>query len=109
LGQLELWPRGLQGWAIPAFEAAYWVRHSEQGNGYVTEGLRLLTNYAFESMGAQRIELGIDAKNARSVAVAQRNGFVLEGRLRHTAIEDDGELVDNLIFSLVPSDPRWPR
>ncbi|MGH2344608.1 MAG: GNAT family N-acetyltransferase, partial [Chloroflexota bacterium] len=74
LGQLELWPRGPQGWIIPAFQAAYWVRQSEQGNGYVTEGLRLLTDYAFESLGAQRIELGIDAKNVRSVAVAQRNG-----------------------------------
>jgi RimJ/RimL family protein N-acetyltransferase len=108
LGQLELWPRGPQGWAIPAFKLAYWVRQSEQGHGYVTEGLRLLTDYAFQLLGAQRVELGIDAKNARSVAVAERNGFVLEGRLRHTAIEEDGALVDNLIFSLVPTDPRWP-
>jgi ribosomal-protein-serine acetyltransferase len=109
LGQLEMWPRGPQGWAIPAFELAYWVRRSEQGHGYVTEGLRLLIDYAFESLGAQRIELGIDALNTRSVAVAQRNGFVLEGRLRHTGIEDDRTLVDNLIFSLVPTDPRRPR
>jgi RimJ/RimL family protein N-acetyltransferase len=86
---------------------AYWVRQSEQGHGSITEGLRLLTDYAFDSLGAQRVELGIDAQNARSIAVAQRNGFVLEGRLRHTGIEDDRTLVDNLIFSLVPSDPRW--
>lgn len=109
LGQLEMWARGPQGWAIPAFELAYWVRESEQGNGYITEGLRLLTDYAFECLGAQRVELGIDAQNVRSVAVAKRNGFILEGRLRHTGIEEDRTLVDNLIFSLVPADPRWPR
>jgi len=108
LGGLEIWPRGPHGWSIPAFKLAYWVRQSEQGHGYVTEGLRLLTEYAFESLGAQRVELGIDAKNARSVAVAQRCGFVLEGTLRHTGIELDGTMVDNLIFALIPSDPRQP-
>ncbi len=105
LGQLELWPRGPAGCAIPAFTMAYWVRRSEQGHGHVTEGVRLLTAYAFQSLGAQRVEFGIDAKNARSVALARRCGFVLEGRLRHTGIEDDGTLVDNLIFALVPTDP----
>ena len=99
-------PADPRGWAIPAFTMAYWVRQSEQGHGYVTEGVRLLTGYAFQSLGAQRVELGIDAKNARSVALARRCGFVLEGRLRHTGIEDDGALVDNLIFALVPTDPR---
>jgi RimJ/RimL family protein N-acetyltransferase len=107
LGQLELWPRGPHGWAIPAFEMAYWVRLSAVGHGYATESVRLLADYAFTGLGAQRVELGIDAKNARSVALARRCGFVLEGRLRHTGIEDDGTLVDNLIFALVPADPRW--
>lgn len=106
LGQLELWPRGPDGWAIPAVTLAYWVRQAEVGHGYATEGVRLLTAYAFEALGAQRVELGIDAKNARSVAVARRCGFVLEGRLRHTGIEADGTLVDNLVFALVPTDPR---
>jgi len=106
LGQLELWPRGPAGWAIPAFELAYWVRQSEQGKGYATEGVRLLTDYAFQSLGAQRVELGIDAKNVRSIAVARRCGFVLEGCLRHTGIEEDGVLVDNLIFALIPADPQ---
>jgi RimJ/RimL family protein N-acetyltransferase len=106
LGQVELWPRGAQGWTIPAFVLAYWIRASAQGHGYVSEGVRLLTAYAFEELGAQRVELGIDAKNVRSVAVARRCGFVQEGCLRHTGVEEDGTLVDNLIFALVPSDPR---
>jgi RimJ/RimL family protein N-acetyltransferase len=109
LGQVELWPRGPQGWDIPAFEMAYWVRQSEVGHGYATEGVRLLADHAFDVLGAQRVELGIDAKNARSVALARRCGFVQEGLLRHTGIEDDGTLVDNLIFALVPTDHRWPR
>jgi RimJ/RimL family protein N-acetyltransferase len=107
LGQLEMWPRGPQGWDIPAVVLAYWVRQSAVGQGYATEGVRLLADYAFRSLGVQRVELGIDAKNARSVALARRCGFVEEGRLRHTGIEEDGMLVDNLIFALVPTDPRW--
>ena len=59
------------------------------------------------TLRVQRVELGIDAKNARSVALARRCGFIKEGCVRHTGIEDDGSVVDNLIFALVPSDPRW--
>lgn len=106
LGQLELWPRGPRGWVIPAFELAYWVRHSEVGQGYATEGVCVLTDYAFTALRAQRVELGIDAKNGRSIALAQRCGFVLEGCRRHSDVEDDGMLVDNLIYALIPSDPR---
>lgn len=106
LGNIEL---AVKQWRLPWFMIAYWVRKSEAGNGYVSEAVRVLTDYAFDSLGAKRVELGIDARNQRSVAVAERLGFHLDGRLRNTELESNGELVDNLCYSLTPADPRWPK
>ena len=105
LGGLWLGPLGLNGWQIPAFELAYWLRVSALGQGYATEGVRLLMDYAVEVLGTQRLELSIDARNERSLALARRLGFKEEGRLRHLALEREGILVDDITFAFVPNHP----
>lgn len=107
LGGSGLHPRG-NAWDVPALEIGYWVRASAEGHGYVAETVRLLADYAFNSLGAQRVMIHCDARNTRSAAVAERLGFVREALLRHDARAADGELRDTLVFSLIPSDPRWP-
>lgn len=100
----------VRGWDVPAFEIGYWIRASAEGHGYVAETVRLLTDFAFESLGAQRVMIRCDARNARSAAVAERLGFVHEAHLRNEVrTHTDGALRDTLIFSLIPSDPRWPE
>ena len=106
LGNIDL---VVKQWRLPWFMIAYWIRQSAAGNGYVTEAVRLLTDYAFDTLHAKRVELAIDAKNERSVSVAERLGFHLDGRLRNTEIENDGELVHNLVYSLTPDDSRWAK
>jgi ribosomal-protein-serine acetyltransferase len=95
-------------WQVPAFEIGYWVRRSSEGKGYVTEAVRLLTDYAFAELAAQRIMIRCDARNTRSAAVPRRLGFVEEALIRNEAIAADGTLRSTLIFSLTPNDPRWP-
>lgn len=106
LGGLGLRPREPDGWAVPAFSLGYWIRVSEQGHGYVTEAVRLLTTFVLESLHAQRVEITCDARNTRSIAVAERVGFVREGRLRNVWRDADGTLADELVFALTPADPR---
>ena len=107
LGGSGLHPRG---WDVPAFEIGYWIRASAEGHGYVAETVRLLADFAFESLGAQRVMIRCDARNTRSAAVAERLGFVREARLRNEVrTHTDSALRDTLIFSLIPSDPRWPE
>lgn len=106
LGNVELVAKQ---WRLPWFMLAYWIRKSEEGNGYITEAMRLLTDYAFDTLHAQRVELNIHAMNQRSVAVAERLGFHLDGRLRNTEMENDGAMVDNLSYALTPTDPRWAK
>jgi ribosomal-protein-serine acetyltransferase len=95
-------------WEIGYFEIGYWLRQSAEGHGYMQEAVRLITDYAFDTLKAQRVEIRCDARNRRSAAVAERLGFVREAQLRHHERATDGSLRDTLIFALVPSDPRWP-
>lgn len=91
-------------WEHRRFEIGYWVRAAAVGHGYATEAVGLLVDLAFGQLGAQRLFLRCDARNAASRRVAQKNGFVLEGQLRNDHVVPDGTLSDDLVFALVPSD-----
>ncbi len=90
-------------WEAGYFEIGYWVRASAAGQGYVTEAVKLLVDYAFTQLHANRVEIRCDERNERSAAVARRLGFVQEGRLRN-AFTHRGELRTTLVFSLTPED-----
>ena len=92
-------------WEVPQFEIGYWVRRTHEGQGYVSETVRALARFAIATLGAQRVEIHCSHRNTRSQRVAERCGFVLEGRLRNRLREPDGELRDTMIYSLVPDDP----
>jgi RimJ/RimL family protein N-acetyltransferase len=95
-------------WDVGVFEIGYWIRRSAEGRGYVTEAVRLQTDFAFTRLGANRVFIRCDARNTRSAAVPHRLGFVREALLRNDMRDPAGELRDTLMFALIPSDPRWP-
>jgi RimJ/RimL family protein N-acetyltransferase len=88
-------------WHARKFEIGYWCRTKYVGNGYVTEMVNGLTAFAFEHLGANRVEIRCDARNFRSAAVAKRCGFLQEGILRHDALGVDGDLRSTLVFSKI--------
>lgn len=87
-------------WDIPKFEIGYWCRLSEQGKGYVTEGVRGLTQMAFSRLGAARVEIRCDDLNSKSYAVAERLGFQLEAVLRNDSRSPKGELRSTRVYAL---------
>jgi len=91
-------------WDTGYFEIGYWIRASAEGHGYVTEAVRLLANYAFDTLKANRLEIRCDEQNLRSAAIPQRLGFVQEGRLRNNTTTPDGKLRNTLVFSLIPGE-----
>ncbi len=91
-------------WDTGYFEIGYWIRASAEGHGYITEAVRLLANYAFDTLKANRLEIRCDELNARSAAIPQRLGFVREGCLRNDATAPDGRIRNTLIFSLIPGE-----
>lgn len=103
LGGTGLHPRD---WAIPYFEIGYWIRVSAEGHGYMAEAVQLLVDFAFGSLGANRLEIQCDERNERSAAVARRLGFTQEGLLRNDDKGMDGSLRNTLVFSLITGDRR---
>jgi ribosomal-protein-alanine N-acetyltransferase len=50
-----------------------------EGQGYMTEGMRLVLDYAFGELGLHRLEANIQPGNTASIALVGRCGFVKEG------------------------------
>ncbi|HWI61083.1 MAG TPA: GNAT family protein [Symbiobacteriaceae bacterium] len=90
-------------WERRVFEIGYWVRATEQGKGYITEAVRLLTTLAFERFGARRVEMRMNSRNERSWRVPERLGFKLEGVLRN-ATPDPDKPGDERIYGMIPED-----
>lgn len=77
-------------WAIPKFEIGYWLDQSMEGKGYMTEAVAAITSFAFQELGARRIEIRCDEENSKSRSVAERVGYELEGVLRNNDQGIDG-------------------
>ena len=99
LGNAEL---EVVSWEDCTFGIGYWLRHSAQGHGYMSEAVRLLCALAFESLGAARVHIKCDVLNTRSANVARRLGFVQEALLYNERRNTAGELQDTLVFALIP-------
>jgi RimJ/RimL family protein N-acetyltransferase len=95
-------------WAVPKFEIGYWLRTGYERQGYMTEAVAGITNFAFVHLGAKRVEIRCDALNERSAAIPRRLGFEQEACLRNDDRDHySGELRDTLIFArLTPVESR---
>lgn len=91
-------------WELRSFEIGYWVRASEEGRGYVSETVQVLTRFAFEQLGANRVEIRMDTRNERSRRVPERLGFTLEGTLRNATLGTDGQPRDSHVWAMVPGE-----
>ena len=88
-------------WDVPSCEIGYWQRTSMSGQGYVTEAVNTLTMFAFETLGAQRVQIRCGADNHRSAGVAERTGYTLEGTLRNVvrSVARDNRLEAMLVYA----------
>jgi ribosomal-protein-serine acetyltransferase len=91
-------------WEIRYFEIGYWLRKSAEGHGYMAEAVKLLVDYAFNELKANRLEIRCDERNERSASIPKRLGFAQEARLRNESTSPEGELRNTLIFGLIPDD-----
>jgi RimJ/RimL family protein N-acetyltransferase len=89
-------------------EVGYWLRREARGRGAASTGVRLVSNWAFEELGIQRMNLMTSPENVASQRVAERAGFTREGLLRAWMPTSNGRR-DCVMFSLLAADPsRMP-
>jgi RimJ/RimL family protein N-acetyltransferase len=62
--------------------------------------------YAFETLGAVRVEWHTDTRNDRSQRAIERLGAVREGVLRRQKLRADGTWRDTVQYSM--TDAEWP-
>ncbi len=98
IGQLNLF-KGIP--YTDGFEIGYRMfRPEDRGKGYMTEALRLFTDYLFELKPINRLQVCFDLDNHASRIVAEKCGFISEGVLRG-CIFHKGVYVDICITSML--------
>lgn len=81
-------------------EIWYWLGEPFWGRGIMTEALVAVTRYAVETHGLTRVYALPFAWNAASCRVLEKAGYVLEARLRRSAVKD-GQIVDQMQYACI--------
>lgn len=81
----------------------YWLDGDLRGQGYMTEAVGRLSEYAFRDMGLHRVQAGCLPENNASHRVLLKNGFKPEG-ISRGYIKINGVWRDHLIFSKLATD-----
>lgn len=94
------------GWIQAAHRSAsvsYWLGEEFTGRGLATSALVLISRFAFETLGLNRLEISASLQNPASIAVATRAGFAQEGTCREYEFIN-GHFEDHLRLSLLAKD-----
>jgi N-acetyltransferase len=81
-----------------------WLAPSQQRTGANTECKLLLLTHAFETLGANRVELKTDVLNQKSRDAIERIGARQEGVFRRHVITASGRVRDTVYFSIIDSE-----
>ena len=83
----------------------YAVGEPHAGDGYMSEGIELVLKHAFGTLGLHRLEANIQPGNERSIALAKRAGFRLEG-FSPRYLRIDGRWRDHERWAILAEDMR---
>jgi RimJ/RimL family protein N-acetyltransferase len=89
-------------------ELGYALQSEHWRQGYMSEALRALLDYAFGPMNVRRLEADVDPRNAASLAILARLGFQREGLLRERW-DVEGDIQDSIFLGLLDRDWKARR
>lgn len=81
-----------------------WYGREFWGTGLNKHCKFLLLQFAFDTMGFERVEFRADNNNARSIAAMKSIGCKVEGVLRSNTFKPDGTRRDSIILSIIKQD-----
>lgn len=73
---------------------------TQRGQGYGTEAVRLLLDFAFKDLNLHRVYLHVFSTNPAALRMYEKTGFVREGLLRKAA-HIDGAYVDVVVMGIL--------
>ena len=70
------------------------------GNGYTTEAVSLIVEFAFNELHLHRVEAGVMLSNIGSMRVLEKSGFHREG-IEQKGVKINGQWQDHQIFAII--------
>jgi len=95
----------------PGFGTAEWgfaLGSAFWGNGMFAQGARLVLDFAFDTIGVQRLEARAAVANGRGNGALRKVGAVQECVLRRSFLRN-GQLLDQALWSILASDWQLMR
>jgi RimJ/RimL family protein N-acetyltransferase len=89
-------------------EIGYLVKKEARRTGVASGAVRLLVAWGFDELGLGRLQIRADPSNTGSRRTIEACGFQYEGVLRAYDVIR-GQRIDDVIYSLLPGDPRAGR
>ena len=86
-------------------ELGFTLASAHQGQGYATEAVRVVLQYAFGPLSMHRVFSRTDARNLRAQRLLKRSGFRLESELRDS-IWFKGAWATEILYAQLKSDWR---
>ena len=83
--------------------SGYWLGEGYQGNGIMTKVAKALTDYAFDHLNLNKVEIRAAVENKKSRSIPERLGFVHEGTIRQAEWLYD-HYVDLAVYGILASE-----
>lgn len=80
-------------------ELGYWLAESFWGQGIISDAIKQMVDFAFNTYEINRVFAIPFGTNIASQKVLEKNNFILEGKFDKVLIKN-GELLDELIYAI---------
>ena len=97
-------------WRIPNFEIGWFIDKEYQGKGLTTEAAKAALSFIFKNLKAEKVTVRVrefGPHSEKSKQIAERCGFVKEGRLRNSVRTHlDNILVSETYYGLLKEENK---
>ncbi len=93
-------------WSNKLSYIGYWLDKDFQGKGIMTRVSKALTDYAFNELSMNKVEIRAASENKKSRSVPERLHFVEEGRIRQAEYLYD-HYVDHVVYGILAEE--WKK
>lgn len=93
-------------WSNKTGYIGYWLGEEYQGNGIMTRVVKTLTDYAFDELKLNKVEIRAAVGNKKSRGIPERLNFVNEGCIRQAEWLYD-HFVDHVVYGILAGE--WKK